>query len=46
LKAYYLGYRDVQIDNTIDLLYNSNVIDDVTNGYYNNAAPGRDGLSN
>lgn len=46
LKAYYLGYRDVQIDNTVDLLRNSNVIDDITNGYYNNAAPGRDGLSN
>lgn len=46
LKVYYLDYRDVQIDNTVDLLYYSNVIDDVTSGYYNSAGPSRDGLGN
>lgn len=46
LKAYYLGYRDIQIDNNVDLLHNGNVIDEVTNGHYNNTGPGKDGLSN
>lgn len=46
LKVYYLGYYDVQIDNTVDLLHNSNVINNVTSGRYDNTGPGRDGLSN
>lgn len=45
LRLYYLGYRDVQIDNYIDLLYNSNVIDQVTNGRYKDASPSRDSIS-
>lgn len=46
LKANYLGYRDVQIDNTIELLHNANVINDVTNGQYRDARPGKDAVSN
>lgn len=46
LKANYLGYRDIQINNTVELLYNANVINDVTNGQYRDTRPGKDAVSN
>lgn len=46
MKAYYLGYRDVQIDDYVDLLYNSNVIDNVANSRYKEAGPSRGSVSN
>lgn len=46
MKAYYLGYRDVQIDDYVDLLYNSNIIDDVANGRYKEAGPSRGSVGN
>lgn len=41
LKAQYPRYRDVQIDNQVDLPYYSNVIDYVTNSKYRDAGLGR-----
>lgn len=46
LKAHYPRYRDVQIDNDVDLLYYSNMIDYVTNSKYRDASPSRGSVSN
>lgn len=46
LKVYYPRYRDVQIDNDVDLLYYSNVIDYITNSKYRDAGPSRGSVSN
>lgn len=42
MKANYPRYRDVSIDNQIDLPDNANVIDQVANGRYNSKGPGRE----
>lgn len=46
LKANHPRYRDVQIDNQIDLPYNSNIIDNVTNSQYRDTRPSRGSVSN
>lgn len=46
LKAHYPRYRDVQIDNDVDLLHYSNVIDHITNSKYRDASPSRGSISN
>lgn len=46
LKSNYPRYRDVQINNYIDLLYNGNVIDQVTTARYKDTGPSRDTASN
>lgn len=38
LKANYLGYRNVQINYQVDLLYNANIIDQVANSQYRTSA--------
>lgn len=46
LKANYPRYRDVQINNQIDLPYNSNVINNITNSQYRDTRPSRGSVSN
>lgn len=46
LKANYPSYRDVLIDDQVDLLYYANVIDQVTTSKYKDSRPGKDSLSN
>lgn len=46
LKVNYPRYRDIQINNQIDLPYNSNVINNVTNSQYRDTGPSRGSVSN